>query len=114
MGSLQYLVHCSRPDLANAVQTLDRYGSAFTKANFRQAQRVMRYLGGTKHFGLVYRFEDVDQSGMLLDAFADADHAGCPETSKSVTGWALRLNGKVWPGRVRSKVPLQMIYVILS
>ncbi|POM69565.1 Integrase catalytic core protein [Phytophthora palmivora] len=81
VGSLQYLVHCSRPDLANAVRTLGRYGSAYTKENFRQAQRVMRYLGGTKHFGLVYRFSNASEGGMALDAFADADHAGCPETN---------------------------------
>ncbi|POM63401.1 LOW QUALITY PROTEIN: Polyprotein [Phytophthora palmivora] len=93
VGSLQYLVHCSSPDLANAVRTL---GRAYTKENFRQAQRVMRYLGGTKHFGLVYRFSNASEGGMTIDAFADADHAGCPETSKSVTGWALRLNGNVW------------------
>ncbi|POM58564.1 putative transposable element [Phytophthora palmivora] len=103
VGSLQYLVHCSRSDLANAVRTLGRYGSAYTKENFRQAQRVMRYLGGTKHFGLVYRFSNASEGGMTLDAFADADHAGCPETSKSVTGWALRLNGH-WQSKKQSTV----------
>lgn len=96
VGSLQYLVHCTRPDLANAVRTLGRYGSASTKENFRQAQRVMRCLRGTKHLELVYRYEDVARVGMVIDAFADVDHAGCPETSRSVTGWALRLNGNVW------------------
>ncbi|GMF18665.1 unnamed protein product [Phytophthora fragariaefolia] len=64
VGSLQYLVHCTRPDLANAVRTLGRYGGA--------------------------------SNGVKLDAFADADHAGCPETSGSVSGWALRLNENVW------------------
>ncbi|POM81882.1 Integrase catalytic core protein [Phytophthora palmivora] len=86
VGPLQYLVNCIRPDLANAVRTLGRYGSAYTKENFRQAQSVMRYPGGTKHFGLVYRFSNAPEG----------DHAGCPETSKSVTGWGLRLNGNVW------------------
>ncbi|OWZ03552.1 polyprotein [Phytophthora megakarya] len=96
VGSLQYLVHCTRPDLANVVRTLGRYGSAYTKQNFRQAQRVMKYLLGTKYLGLVYRFADIRNSGLYLDAFADADHAGCPETSKSVSGWVLRLNTNVW------------------
>lgn len=96
VGSLQYLVHCTRPDLANAVRSLGRYGSAYTKENFRQAQRVLRYLRDTKHIGLVYRYEDISKDGVKLDAFADADHAGCPETSRSVSGWALRLNGNVW------------------
>ncbi|POM77640.1 putative transposable element [Phytophthora palmivora] len=96
IGSLQYLVHCTRPDLANVVRTLGRYGSAYTKANFRLAQRAMRYLKGTRTMGLVYRFSDIRSSGVVIDACADADHAGCPETSKSVSGWVLRLNGNAW------------------
>ncbi|GMF22868.1 unnamed protein product [Phytophthora fragariaefolia] len=96
VGSLQYLVHCTRPDLANAVRTLGRYGGAYTSQNFRQAQRVLRYLQATKDIGLVYRYEEIGQNGVKFDAFADADHAGCPETSRSVSGWALRLNGNVW------------------
>lgn len=40
VGSLQYLVHCTIPGLANAVRTLGRYGSAYTKETFRQARRI--------------------------------------------------------------------------
>ncbi|KAE9286766.1 hypothetical protein PR003_g26230 [Phytophthora rubi] len=95
-GSLQYLVHCTRPDLANVVRTLGRYGGSYTKENFRQAQRVMQYLRSTTTLGLVYRYSDVGSGGVTIDAFADTDHAGCPETSKSVSGWTLRLNANVW------------------
>ncbi|POM62996.1 Integrase catalytic core protein [Phytophthora palmivora] len=82
VGSLQYLVHCTRPDLANAVRTLGRYGRAYIKENFCQAQSVMRYLRDTKHILFVYRYADIGKDGIKLDAFADADHAGCPETSR--------------------------------
>ncbi|OWZ05488.1 RxLR effector protein [Phytophthora megakarya] len=34
VGSLQYLVACTRPNLANAVRTLGRYMSAYTAENY--------------------------------------------------------------------------------
>ncbi|OWZ17881.1 hypothetical protein PHMEG_0008111 [Phytophthora megakarya] len=49
----------------------------------------MKYLQGTKYLGLAYRFADVRNDGLYLDVFADADHADCAETSKSVSGWVL-------------------------
>lgn len=54
-GSLQYIVTCTRPDMANVVRCLGKYNGAFTRENFTMAKRVVRYLVGTKHFGLVYR-----------------------------------------------------------
>ncbi|KAJ8566648.1 hypothetical protein ON010_g6474 [Phytophthora cinnamomi] len=93
VGSLQYLVVCTRPDLANAVRTLGRYTSAYTVENYRAAQRVVRYALATKKMGLVYRFTP---GFPAMDAFCDADHQSCPGTSRSVTGYMLRLHGNMW------------------
>jgi hypothetical protein len=92
-GSLQYLVMCTRPDLANAVRTLGRYTSAYTVENYQAAQRVVRYALATKTLGIVYR---VQADFPMLDAFCDADHQSCPDTSRSVTGYALRLHDNTW------------------
>ncbi|POM71561.1 Integrase catalytic core protein [Phytophthora palmivora] len=67
-GSLNYLVHCTRPDLVNVERTLGRYGSAYTVSNAVPKR----------------------SSGVVIDAYADADHAGSPETSKSMTHVQLR------------------------
>lgn len=90
---MQYLVVCTRPDLANAVRTLGRYKSAYTAENYRAAQRVVRYALATKSMGLVYRFTP---EFPMLDALCDADHQSCPDTSRSVTGYMLRLHGNMW------------------
>ncbi|KAE8990345.1 hypothetical protein PR001_g21510 [Phytophthora rubi] len=90
VGSLQYLVICTRPDLANAVRTLGRYTSAYTLENYRAAQRVVRYALATKNLGLVYR---ATPEFPVMDAFCDVDHQSCPDTSRSVTGYLLRLHG---------------------
>ncbi|KAE8965239.1 hypothetical protein PR001_g28792 [Phytophthora rubi] len=94
VGARQYLVTCTRPDLANAVRSLSRYSSSYTKENYAAAKRVLQYLKATRTFGLVYRLRDAaPRRGLQLQAFSDADHANCPETSRSVTGYILQLNG---------------------
>ncbi|KAE9029193.1 Retrovirus-related Pol polyprotein from transposon TNT 1-94 [Phytophthora rubi] len=100
VGSLQYLVACTRPDLANAVRTLGRYANAYTRENYRAAQRVVRYALATKDDGLVYRAQD---GPLQMEAFADADHARCPETSKSVTGFVIKLNGCAFDWRSKKQ-----------
>ncbi|KAE9233117.1 hypothetical protein PF004_g9734 [Phytophthora fragariae] len=93
VGSLQYLVACTRPDMASVVRCLGKYNGAYTRENFAMAKRAVRYLLGTKTFGLVYRPTDAMP---LLIAFADADHAMCADTSRSNTGFVLQLNGCAW------------------
>lgn len=100
MGSLQYLVACTRPDLANAVRALGRYMGAYTVENYRAAQRVVRYALATKRMGLVYR---ATPELPMLDAYSDADHQSCPETSRSVTGYLLRLHGNMWMRKSHSQ-----------
>ncbi|KAG3148856.1 hypothetical protein PC116_g19558 [Phytophthora cactorum] len=90
IGSLQYVVACTRPDMACVVRALGRYNGAYTRDNFRMAQRAVRYLLGTKQYGLVYR----RPVGVLpsINAFTGADHAMCQDTSRANTGFVLQLN----------------------
>ncbi|OWZ04122.1 hypothetical protein PHMEG_00024032 [Phytophthora megakarya] len=53
VGCLQYLVQCTRPDLANAVRTLGKYLNKYTHENYTMGKRVLRYLHGTIDYGLV-------------------------------------------------------------
>jgi hypothetical protein len=53
VGSLQYLVSCSRPDISSAVRTLGKFLTCYTKEHFVLAKRVLRYLQGTRDYGLV-------------------------------------------------------------
>ncbi|OWZ00880.1 polyprotein [Phytophthora megakarya] len=54
VGSLQYLVQCTRPDIANAVRTLGKFLNCYTHEHNVLAKRVLRYLRGTSAFGLVW------------------------------------------------------------
>ncbi|KAG3078746.1 hypothetical protein PI124_g18685 [Phytophthora idaei] len=52
VGCLQYLVQCTRPELSNAVRTLGKYLSKYTRENYVMAKRVLRYLRGTVDYGI--------------------------------------------------------------
>ncbi|KAE8892545.1 hypothetical protein PF005_g6984 [Phytophthora fragariae] len=102
VGKLQYLVSCTRPDIANAVRCLGRHAGAYTKENFTSAKRVLQYLAGTRTYGLVYRRPSAVQDGKLqLYAYSDADQANCPDTSRSISGHVLKLNN--WSFGFKSK-----------
>ncbi|KAE9283969.1 hypothetical protein PR003_g26983 [Phytophthora rubi] len=91
VGSLQYLVCCSRPDIANAVRTLGKFLNCYTKEHFVLAKRVLRYLQGTREFGLVWY--KPESAGMQLVAYADADLGNEKDDRRSITGFVLQLNG---------------------
>ncbi|TYZ63237.1 hypothetical protein PybrP1_006711 [[Pythium] brassicae (nom. inval.)] len=55
------------------------------------AKRVFRYLKGTVHHGLVYRF--IIGKKLAIETFADADYGNCLDARPSVSGYALMMNG---------------------
>ncbi|POM74659.1 Uncharacterized protein PHPALM_8350, partial [Phytophthora palmivora] len=102
VGKLQYLVSCTRPDIANAVRCLGRHAGSYTRENFSNAKRVLQYLRGTRNHGLVYRKSDAESAIKLqLCAYSDTDHANCPDTSRSISGYVLQLGN--WSFGFKSK-----------
>lgn len=91
VDSLQYLVQCSRPELANAVRTLGKYLNKYTHENFIMAKRVLWYLRGTSDYGLVW--ENVESPDLRFVAYADADLGNEKDGRYSITGYVLQLNG---------------------
>ena len=53
VGSLQYLIQCTRPDIANAVRALGKFLNCYTREHYLVAKRVFRYLRGTSDYGLL-------------------------------------------------------------
>ncbi|GMF21689.1 unnamed protein product [Phytophthora fragariaefolia] len=79
VGSLQYLVQCTRPDIANAVRTLGKFLNCFTREHHVLAKRVLRYLRGTSEYGLVWMKKKTTGSNMQIDAYVDAWRPPKPE-----------------------------------
>ena len=75
-----------RPDLQFAVKELCREMSTPTTRSWKRLKRVARYL--LQYPVLSYRFER-QCSQPVVEVFVDSDHAGCRESRKSTTGFAL-------------------------
>lgn len=102
-GTLMYAAISTRPDIAHAVHYLASNMQAPTVRHMQAAERVLRYLAGTKDVGLVFGSRNGDEIGdsrgrkaqVQVDvcAFADADWANDRGDRKSVSGWVAKING---------------------
>ncbi|KAK8935837.1 hypothetical protein KSP39_PZI013998 [Platanthera zijinensis] len=82
VGSLIYLTN-SRPDIENSVNIVARYISNPSQAHFAAAKRILRYLQGTKDYGILYQ----NSQPKSLHGFTDSDWAGDTEDRKSTGGF---------------------------
>ena len=71
IGSLIYLMTCTRPDLSYTVDKLSQYLSEPRQQHWVAAKHILKYLRGTSHYEL--RYQKSDELGML--AYSDADWA---------------------------------------
>jgi hypothetical protein len=98
VGSLLYLAcwSLSRPDIALAVSELSKFVSSPCHAHLVAAKHLLRYLNGTKELGMVYlkpgNCRPMDTANLLW-GYVDSDWAGCPDSSRSMSGYVLMLNG---------------------
>lgn len=88
VGSLLYLSTRTRPDIAYAVGKVSRFCSNPTPEHWSAVKRILRYLGGTKNLGLLYRREETCCVG-----YSDADWGGSLDDRKSTSGYVF-----VWSG----------------
>jgi hypothetical protein len=87
IGSLMYLVTCTRPDLAFSVSFLSQFSVHPVQRHHTAVKRVFRYLQGTRQLKLVY-----PRNGKLeLTGYSDASYANCPDTRRSYSGYTFFL-----------------------
>lgn len=98
MGCLQYLATMTRPDICYAVNKLSSYCSGWTKKQFELAKGILRYVAGTREWGL-----HLSSSEGTLEAFSDSDFNACLDTRKSTTGWLVRYRGGTIAWRSRKQ-----------
>ncbi|KAH9120262.1 hypothetical protein AeMF1_007492, partial [Aphanomyces euteiches] len=85
VGSLQYLVTATRPDIANAVRNLSKHLSKYDDTHWKQAQRVLKSSGDLQH-----------------SAYCDADFAN-GEDRKSISGYVVMYGSCVLSYRSRKQ-----------
>ena len=66
------------------VSILAKYVENPTEENVRACKRVLKYLGGTKHYKLNFTRHQTGNNGLVC--YTDADYATDTKTRKSRTG----------------------------
>jgi len=89
IGSVAYVMTCTRPDLSYAISKLSRYLNAPKSSHLSCAKHLLRYLKGTKNQSLI--LYDGNKKG--LEMYVDADHASCLDTRRSTSGILILFGG---------------------
>jgi hypothetical protein len=94
IGTLMYIMRCTRPDIAYAISLLSRFNSAPQPEHFDAVKRVCRYIKGTASMRLCLGgsiSNNTSNNKFNLCGYSDADWGGCADTARSTTGYMFLL-----------------------
>lgn len=90
IGSLMYIMLATRPDLCYVVAYLSRFQDKADENHWNALKNVLKYLKGTKNYGLCYKRNVGAES---LVGYVDADFASDISDRKSTTGYIFEVFG---------------------
>ena len=98
VSNLLFLALATCPDISHTVIVLCHCNSNPGITHWKAVKCLFRYLRGTLDYRLVYGPTD---SKELFTSFCDADYAGNPDNGRSISGYVLRINSRLYyRGRV--------------
>ena len=62
-----------------------------TKSHWKYLMRIVKYVIDTKNYTLCHRVNYGDEA--IIEGYCDSNYAGDKDTRRSVTGYAIYLNG---------------------
>ncbi|KAL0453656.1 UNVERIFIED_CONTAM: Retrovirus-related Pol polyprotein from transposon TNT 1-94 [Sesamum latifolium] len=90
VGSIQYAVQCTRPDVAYALSVMSRYQACAGEAHWGAVKSILKYLKRTKDMFLIYSGGE-----LILEGYSDASFQSDNDDAKSQSGFIFKLNGVV-------------------
>ncbi|KAL0463092.1 UNVERIFIED_CONTAM: Retrovirus-related Pol polyprotein from transposon TNT 1-94 [Sesamum latifolium] len=90
VGSIQYVVQCTRPDVAYALSVTSRYQACAGEAHWSAVKSILKYLKRTKDMFLIYGGGE-----LILEGYSDANFQSDDDDAKSQSGFVFMLNGGV-------------------
>ena len=105
IGSLNYAMIASRPDICFAVGTLSQFMSNPSLDHRQGMKRIFRYLKGTLDNCLAF---DANDANLELQGYSDANWAGDVYSKRSTSGYIFQLAGSTvsWGSKRQSVVAL--------
>ncbi|CAM8998355.1 unnamed protein product [Rhodiola kirilowii] len=88
IGSLMFLMNCTRPDIAFAVSRLSRYTHNPSGEHWSALKHLLRYLRGTLEWGLNFR-----GFPLVLEGYCDANWVTDSDEVSSTSGYVFTLCG---------------------
>ena len=115
VGSLLYLSMRTCPDITFAVSRAARFCSKPTTQHLTAVKRVLRYLRGSTHYGLLFK----RNGSRSITGYSDADWGEDITDSKSTTGYLIQIGGATitWQSKRQSCTTLstaEVEYVALA
>ncbi|GJX81204.1 putative RNA-directed DNA polymerase [Tanacetum coccineum] len=103
VGSLMYVMACTRQDLAHAVGVVSRFLSNPGKKHWEAVKWIFRYLRGTSKLGITF-----GNGKPMLVGYTDSDLAGNKDNMKSTSGYLMTFAGGAvsWQSRLQKCVAL--------
>ncbi len=103
---LLYLTRRTRPDIGYAVSVLCRLSSDPSRHHLVAAMQVLRYLAGTRDYGISLGMQSGTSEGLI--AYSDSDWAGDKDDLKSMSGYGIFLNGELiaWSSKKQKCIAL--------
>ncbi|KAK4389836.1 Secreted RxLR effector protein [Sesamum angolense] len=89
VGSIQYVVQCTRSDVAFALSVTSRYQACASKAHWTTVKTILKYQRRTKD---MFVYGGVE---LILEGYSDASFQSYKDNAKSQSGFVFKLNGGV-------------------
>ena len=103
VDSLMYLT-ATKPDIMHVVSLISRFMDTPKEAHWQATKRILRYVKGTKMFGILYHTSEHSD----LVGYTDSDWAGSVDDRKSTSGYIFHMgSGAIsWASKKQSIVAL--------
>ena len=104
VGSLMYVMVCTRPDISHAVGVVRRYMNNPGKEHWEVVKWILRYLRGTTIHALCFGGSDT-----FLQGYVDSDMAGDKDIRRSTTRYVFTIGGTTvsWISKLQKLLQFQ-------
>ena len=89
VGSLMYIMVCTRPDISLAIGVMNRYMHDLRKRHWQVVKWILRYILNTVDVGLI--FERDDNLGQYVVGYVDSAYAGDLDRRRSTISYVFTL-----------------------